>query len=158
MQFSIEHEDAENSPHPLSDALTQLEQFAKFQGDEETSQWSMIELEGYLGKHANNCPDYRTVMLNYFDASGQVIPSLKEDYGSWSLLHGVRKLEMHVKNGLTLKLPAEVENFLSQACNGKVYGGHVPPNQIEAVLEAIRTEVTAKLQKLLPDPSSASSS
>lgn len=133
---------------PLSEALTKLEQYARLQEKVTTAQWAMLELEGYLGKYAYTCPDYRTVILSYFDASGQAIPELSKDYGSWALLHGVTKLEAHLKNGMTLKLSSEVENFLSQASSKQVYGGHVEPEQIKAVLGSVRTEAKSKLQSM----------
>jgi AbiTii len=130
----------------LSAALLKLDDFSQANGQTALSQWAIAELNGYAADAPY--PSYRTVSLQYFDNTGQAIPSLSEPYGSWPLLSGVQVLESYVNNGLTLKLPSEVLDFLSQACDRTVFGGHVSPNQIEALLTAVRAEAIAKLKEL----------
>ncbi|NJL43075.1 MAG: hypothetical protein HC856_09295 [Pseudanabaena sp. RU_4_16] len=130
----------------LSDALLKLHDFAQANGQTALSQWAIAELNGYATDVTY--PSYRTVSLQYFDSSGQAISSLSEPYGSWPLLNGVQILELHIKYGLTLKLPPEILDFLSQACDRKVFGGHVSPNQIEQLIAAIRTEAINQLKAL----------
>lgn len=133
---------------PLTDALEKLEEFARSQQQQALAQWANLELEGYSGEYLNHCPSYRIVALSYFDTGGQVVPSLSEQYGSYPLFQGVRKLELHLKNGLTLTLPAEVTDFLSQACNRPIYGGHVSPAQLKSLLTNIRHEAIDKTKTI----------
>lgn len=130
----------------LSAALLKLHDFAQANGQTALSQWAIAELNGYTTEAAY--PSYRTVSLQYFDSSGQAIPSLSELYGSWPLLNGVQILELHIKYGLTLKLPPEILDFLSQACDRTVFGGHVSPNRIEELLTAVRAEAINQLKAL----------
>ncbi len=130
----------------LSAALLKLHDFAQANGQTALSQWAIAELNGYATEAAY--PSYRTVSLQYFDSSGQAIPSLSELYGSWPLLNGVQILELHIKYGLTLKLPPEILDFLSQACDRTVFGGHVSPNRIEELLTAVRAEAINQLKAL----------
>jgi hypothetical protein len=128
----------------LSAALLKLHDFAQANGHTDLAEWAIAELNGYAADATY--PSYRTVSLSYFDRAGQAIPSLSEPYGSWPLLNGVQILELHGKHGLTLKLPPEILDFLSQACDRPVFGGHVSSNQIEELLAAVRAEAINKLK------------
>ena len=130
----------------LSAALLKLRDFAQANEQNALFDWAIAELDGYAADATY--PIYRTVSLGYFDNAGQAIPSLSEQYGSWPLLSGVQILESHLKHGLTLKLPPQILDFLSQACDRQVFGGHVSPNQIEKLLAALRAEAINKLKSL----------
>ncbi len=130
----------------LSAALLKLQDFAQSNGQKDLSQWAIAELNGYAVDATY--PSYRTVSLGYFDSAGQAIPSLSEPYGSWPLANGVQVLESHIKHGLTLKLPPEILDFLSKACDRNVFGAHVSPNQIEELLAAVRAEAINQLKAL----------
>ncbi len=130
----------------LSAALLKLHDFAQSSGHTDLAEWAIAELNGYAADATY--PSYRTVSLQYFDNAGQSIPNLSEPYGSWPLLSDVKVLESHVKHGLTLKLPPEILDFLSQACDRTVFGGHVSPKQIEALLTAVRVEAINRLKTL----------
>jgi AbiTii len=130
----------------LSAALLKLHDFAQSNGHTDLAEWAIAELNGYAADATY--PSYRTVSISYFDNAGQAIPSLSEPYGSWPLLNGVQILELHGKHGLTLKLQPEILDFLSQACDRTVFGGHVSPSQIEELLAAVRVEAINKLKAL----------
>ncbi|WP_019501873.1 hypothetical protein [Pseudanabaena sp. PCC 6802] len=128
---------------PLSAALLELNTFAEASGQVELCQWAIAELHGYSGNETY--PSYRNLSLQYFDGGGQAIPSLSEQYGSWPVLNGVQQLELQIKHGLTIKPPPEVLDFLSQACDRQVFGGHVNPETLQQLLAAIRTEAINRL-------------
>jgi AbiTii len=130
----------------LSAALLKLHVFAQANGHTDLAKWAIAELNGYADDATY--PSYRTVSLGYFDNAGQAIPSLSESYGSWPLVSGVQVLESHVKYGLTLKLPPEILDFLSQACDRTVFGGHVSSKQIAELLAAVRAKAIDKLKAL----------
>jgi hypothetical protein len=131
---------------PLCAALLKLNIFAEGSGQVDLGQWAIAELHGYSDNEPY--PSYRNVSLQYFDQGGQTIPSLSEQYGSWPILNGVQQLELQFKRGLTIKPPPEVLDFLSQACDRKVFGGHVSSEVLKQLLAAIRQEATERLQSL----------
>lgn len=129
---------------PLSEALSQLKSFAIAQNLSNLAAWTGNELYGYS---SDDYPQYRIVNLKYFDKSGQTIPELSQEYGSWPLSSGIHKLETHLKHGLTLKLPPQVLDFLAQKSRSEVFGGYVEPQQIKQIVESVRNEALLKLQK-----------
>jgi hypothetical protein len=131
---------------PLGEALFKLNVFAEASGQADLGQWAIAELHGYPGNETY--PSYRNVSLQYFDGGGQSIPSLSEQYGSWPLLNGVQQLELQIKHGLTIKPPPEVLDFLSQACDRQVFGGHVNSESLQQLFAAIRQEATDRLKSL----------
>jgi hypothetical protein len=131
---------------PLSAALLKLNIFAEGSGQVDLGQWAIAELNGYPSNETY--PSYRNVALQYFDGGGQAIPSLSEQYGSWPILNGVQQLELQFKRGLTIKPPPEVLDFLSQACDRKVFGGHISSEALQQLFAAIRQEATDRLKSL----------
>jgi hypothetical protein len=129
----------------LSSALEKLADFAQAHQLNSLRQFAIAELEGYTN---NTYPNYRVVELDYFDIGGQALPQLKPQYASYPLLNGLVKLELHLKNGLALNLPAPVLNFLSQAANREVRGGHVSPSQLLALLKSVRDAAIGKLNEI----------
>ena len=93
------------------------------------------ELYGYISQP----PSHRYVKLSYFDAGGQFINGLNQ-YSIYPVVTGVCKLELHLKNGLTLILPKQISTFLSQASGQEVDTGHVSPDLLKNLLETIRKE------------------
>jgi hypothetical protein len=130
----------------LSEAMLKLHAFAQANGRLDLSEWAIAELHGYPDDALY--PSYRNISLQYFDKSGQAIPSLSEQYGTWPLLNGIEQLESQVKYGLTLKLPPEILDFLSQACDRTVFGGHVNPSQIAELLTHVRAEAISRLKNV----------
>ncbi len=127
---------------PLSEALSALARYATAIDASELVAWATDELEGYT----TPCPDYRTVAIGYFDVSGQSICGILDKYATWPLHHGIDRLEQHLKNGLTLRLPAPALQFLSQECGREVFGGHVTPEVLKSLLARIRCEAKQRLQ------------
>jgi hypothetical protein len=82
--------------------------------------------------------------LSYFDAGGQIVNGLNQ-YSSYPVVTGVCKLELHLKNGLTLILPKQILSFLSRVAGREVDTGHVSPALIKNLLETIRKETIVKL-------------
>ncbi len=127
---------------PLSAALSEIKDFAIAKNLSNLSAWTGNELYGYV---SDDYPQYRIVTLKYFDKSGQAIPDLSQQYGTWPLSSGIHKLETHLKHGLTLKLPPQVLDFLSQKSCSEVFGGYVEPQQLKQVVEAVHNEALLKL-------------
>jgi hypothetical protein len=119
---------------PLTQALEKCLLFSQAHNLPDITQFVRYELDGY---GSSQPPDSRSVQLIYFDRGGQAIAGLSQ-YSSYPLVIGVRKLEMHLKNGLTLKLPSPILTFLSQIAGREVDTGHVSPVQISNSLENIR--------------------
>ncbi|MEI6428487.1 MAG: hypothetical protein WCO45_08890 [Pseudanabaena sp. ELA607] len=94
--------------------------------------WLMEEIKGY----SQACPHYRQRPITYIDVQGQAIGGL-QNYQIYPIALGITKLESHLKNGLTMRLPAQVKQFLSQQCNQEVYAAHLAPPQILGLLEDI---------------------
>jgi hypothetical protein len=101
------------------------------------------ELDGYTDRP----PSDRLVQLTYFDNGGQRIDGLSQ-YSSYPLATGTRKLELHLKNGLTLMLPRQILDFLSQSAGREVDSGHVSPAEINKLLNNIRALVVKKLKDI----------
>jgi hypothetical protein len=119
---------------PLTQALEQCLLFAQARNLTDIAQFVRQELDGYSNSQP---PNSRSVQLIYFDRGGQAIAGLSQ-YSNYPLVTGVRKLELHLKNGLTLKLPPQILTFLSQIAGREVDTGHVSPEQIINSLESIR--------------------
>ncbi|MBD2178737.1 hypothetical protein H6F42_17600 [Pseudanabaena sp. FACHB-1998] len=120
---------------PLTKALEQGLSFAKDHKLTDLADVIKLELEGYM----NQPPSDRFVQLSYFDHGGQIIDGLNQ-YRIYPLVIGVRKLELHVKNGLTLILPKQILNFLSEVVGREVESGHISPAEINKILESIRNK------------------
>ena len=127
---------------PLTRALEQCLSFAQANNCIELSELIKQELYGY----SSQPPTYRYVQLNYFDAGGQAINGLSQ-YSIYPVITGVYKLELHLKNGLTLILPKQILTFLLQVSGREVDTGHVSPAVISSLLEIIRKEITCKISK-----------
>ncbi|MBD2189552.1 AbiTii domain-containing protein [Pseudanabaena mucicola] len=124
---------------PLTHALEKGLAFAKMQNLNALETYISQELNGY----GSQPPNYRYVNLSYFDDGGQAINGLKQ-YSSYPVVTGVKKLEMHLKNGLTLMLPKQILGFLSQVSGRQVDSGHIAPSEISQLLETIRSQVIIK--------------
>jgi len=135
LSLKLEPEEAV-SQLPFTRVLEQLLAFTQSEGFLEISQFLQQELEGYRGQP----PAYRYVNLSYFDAGGQFIEGLRQ-YSNYPVGTGLRKLELHLKNGLTLLLPQQILIFLSQVSGKEVDSGHISPLEINILLENIRREV-----------------
>ncbi|CAN1210421.1 hypothetical protein TUMEXPCC7403_09515 [Tumidithrix helvetica PCC 7403] len=151
VSFTNPETDLENQKESpsLSAALEKLAEFAQAHHLVALEQFALNELRGYTDSQQSSSasyPSYRVVALDYFDTGGQAMPSLSAQYGSYPLLNGLHKLELHLKNGLALNLPSPVLNFLSQAANREVRGGHVAPSRLQTLLESIRYEAIGKLK------------
>ncbi|MFM7886309.1 MAG: hypothetical protein ACKPCM_06390, partial [Pseudanabaena sp.] len=109
----------------------------------ELAQFIKQELDGYKGQP----PSDRAVRLSYFDYGGQIIKGL-DQYSIYPLGTGIRKLELHLKNGLTLILPEQVLIFLSKNAGREVDRGHISPTEINQLLENIRNLVSKKLKSM----------
>ena len=133
LELCLEPEDA-IAKLPLTQALEQCLLFSQANNLPDITQFVRYELDGY---NSSQPPDSRSVQLIYFDRGGQAIAGLSQ-YSNYPLVIGVRKLEMHLKNGLTLKLPSQILTFLSQIAGREVDTGHVSPVQISSSLENIR--------------------
>ncbi len=133
LELRLESEDA-IAKLPLTQALEQCLLFAQAHNSPDITEFVRLELDGYSRSQP---PSSRAVQLIYFDRGGQAIAGLSQ-YSSYPLATGVRKLEVHLKNGLTLKLPSQILTFLSQVVGREVDTGHVSPTQISNALENIR--------------------
>ena len=128
---------------PLTHALEQCLLFAQANNLTDLAQLVQQELAGYSGQ----LPSDRVVHLNYFDNGGQLISGLSE-YSSYPVSLGVRKLEIRLRNGLTLRLPKQILIFLSQVAGCEVDSGHISPLEINKLLENIRDVISQKLKSL----------
>lgn len=128
---------------PLTHALEKCLLFAQAHNLHDLAQFVKQELEGYSGQS----PSDRIVQLNYFDHGGQLINGLNQ-YRVYPLNTGVRKLELHLKNGLTLRLPQQILRFLSEAAGREVDSGHVSPSEIIYLLDNIRFLVSKRLKAI----------
>ncbi len=128
---------------PLTQALEKCLLFAQEQLLHELAQFIKQELDGYVGQP----PSDRTVQLSYFDYGGQIVKGL-DQYRIYPLGTGIRKLELHLKNGLTLMLPKQILAFLSKAAGREVDSGHISPTEINQLLENIRSLVSTKLSSI----------
>ncbi len=128
---------------PLTKALEQCLLFAQAHNLPALIQFINQELLGYSGQP----PTYRHVRLSYFDNGGQYIDGL-EQYRIYPIVTGVRKLETHLKNGLSLMLPKQILDFLSQTCKRQIDIGHVSHSEIEQLLELIRNEAIYRLKNI----------
>ena len=126
---------------PLTHALEQCLLFAQANNLTDLAQLVQQELAGYSGQ----LPSDRVVHLNYFDNGGQLISGLSE-YSSYPVSLGVRKLEIRLRNGLTLRLPKQILIFLSQVAGCEVDSGHISPLEINKLLENIRDVISQKLK------------
>jgi hypothetical protein len=125
-----------NSKLPLTQALEKCLLFAQTNNSIELFEFIEKELYGY----SSQPPSHRYVKLSYFDNGGQFINGLNQ-YCDYPVATGVCKLELHLKNGLTLILPKQILTFLSQVSGREVDTGHVSPAAITNLLEFIRKEV-----------------
>jgi hypothetical protein len=144
LELRLESEEAINKL-PLTRALEQCLSFAQANNCIDLSELIKQELYGY----SSQPPTYRYVQLSYFDAGGQFINGLSQ-YSVYPVVTGVCKLELHLKNGLTLILPKQILTFLSQVSGREVDTGHVSPAMITNLLEIIRNEITYKISKDIP--------
>jgi len=128
---------------PLTHALEKCLLFAQRENLHELAQFIRQELDGYIGQP----PSDRNVQMRYFDYGGQVVKGL-DQYSIYPLGTGIRKLELHLKNGLTLMLPKQILSFLSKASGREVDSGHISPVEINYLLENIRVSVSKKLQSI----------
>ena len=129
---------------PLTQALEKSSLFAKADGFGELYEFIRQELYGYKSQ----IPNYRYVCLSYFDTGGQIVDGL-DKYSIYPIVTEVCKLEMHLKNGLTLVLPKQVLMFLSQTIGHEVATGHVSSPVIKNLLEAIRDEAIVRVKKTI---------
>ena len=125
---------------PLTQALEKCLLFSQANNLFDLQKLVEQELNGYSG----NPPSDRIVKLNYFDNGGQIINGL-DQYRVYPLTIGVRKLEIHLKNGLTLMLPKQILNFLSDVAGREVEAAHVSPPEINRLLDNIRDLVSRKI-------------
>lgn len=126
---------------PLTQALEKCLLFAQANNSVNICEFIKQELYGY----SSQPPNYRYVNLSYFDAGGQFINGL-DQYSSYPLVTGVYKLELHLKNGLTLILSKQILTFLSQVSGREVDTGHVSPDAINNLLETIRKETIRRVE------------
>lgn len=126
---------------PLTQALEKCLLFSQTNGLLDLEKFVKQELNGY----SEHPPSDRIVQLSYFDNGGQIINGL-DQYRAYPLTIGVRKLEIHLKNGLTLMLPKQILNFLSEAAGREVESGHVSPTEINRLLDNIRELVSRKIK------------
>ncbi len=124
----------------LTQVLEQCLAFADASSAIELSEFIKQELYGY----GSQTPSYRYLQLSYFDAGGQFINGLNQ-YSIYPIVTGVCKLELHLKNGLTLILPKQILTFLSQVSGQEVDTGHISPDLIKNLLETIRKETVIKV-------------
>jgi hypothetical protein len=126
---------------PVTQALEKCLLFAQAHNLIDLEKLVKQELDGYQ----DELPSDRIVQLNYFDNGGQIINGL-DQYRAYPLTIGVRKLELHLKNGLTLMLPKQILNFLSKAAGREVESGHISPAEIHRFLGNIRDLVSHKIK------------
>jgi len=143
LEVHLEIEEASNKL-PLTHALELCLSFSQVNKLPDITEFVRQELDGY----SSSPPSSRSVLLIYFDRGGQAIGGLSQ-YSSYPLTTGVRKLELHLKNGLTLKLPSQISTFLSQVAGREVDTGHVSPVQIINSLENIRYFMIRRLKSSL---------
>lgn len=129
---------------PLTRALEQVLALTKSEGSSEITQFLQQELEGYSGQP----PAYRYVNLSYFDTGGQFIDGLRQ-YSNYPVETGLRKLELHLKNGLTLLLPQQISSFLSQVSGRQVDSGHISSSEINTLVDNIRREVIHQVSVII---------
>lgn len=141
LELQMEPEEAINKL-PLTRALEQCLAFAQVNNFIDLSELIKQELYGY----SSQPPTYRYVQLSYFDAGGQAINGL-DQYSVYPVVTGIYKLELHLKNGLTLILPKQILTFLSQVLGREVDTGHVSPAVINSLLGIVRNEITCKISK-----------
>jgi hypothetical protein len=110
---------------------------------QELAETIKLELDGYMIQP----PIDRFVQLSYFDYGGQIINGLQQ-YRVYPLVTGVRKLELHLKNGLTLMLPKQILKFLSEVAGREVDSGHVSPAEINKILENIRNKFLQQFSRI----------
>ncbi len=139
LESRLELEEAINKL-PLTHALEKCLAFADTNNAIELSTFIKQELYGY----GSQTPSYRYLQLSYFDAGGQFINGLNQ-YSIYPVVTGACKLELHLKNGLTLILPKQILKFLSQVSGREVDTGHISPDLIQNLLETIRKETIIKL-------------
>ncbi len=125
----------------LTQVLEQCLLFAQTHDLTDIAQLIKQELDGYVDK----LPSDRNVKLSYFDGGGQLVNGLNQ-YSNYPLVTGIRKLELHLKNGLTLRLPAQILTFLSEVAGREVDNGHVSPLEINNLLESIRDLIYQRLK------------
>ena len=125
---------------PLTKSLEQCLLFAQAHNLPDLVESIKKELFGYNSQP----PSYRYVELSYFDAGGQFINGLSQ-YSIYPVATGVSKLELHLKNGLTLMLPKQILTFLSEVSGREVDTGHISSKIITNLLESIRQEVILKI-------------
>ena len=132
------------SPHlSITQALENCWLFAETNHLESLARYIRQEIDGY----PTQPPSDRLVQLSYFDVGGQVILGL-DQYSSYPLTTGIRKLESHLKNGLTLMLPKQITNFLSQVIGRQVESGHISPSEIKKILLSIGNRIKQKLSTI----------
>jgi len=134
LEMRMETEEVCNK-QPLTKALELCLSFAKDHNLQGLAETIKLELDGYMIQP----PSDRFVQLSYFDYGGQVINELHQ-YRVYPLVVGVRKLELHLKNGLTLMLPKQILKFLSEVSGREVDSGHVSPAEINKLLENVRNK------------------
>jgi hypothetical protein len=144
LELRLEPEEAINKL-PLTRALEQCLSFAQANNCTDLSELIKQELYGY----SSHPPNYRYVQLSYFDAGGQLINGLSQ-YSIYPVVTGVGKLELHLKNGMTLILPKQILTFLSQVSGREVDTGHISPAVINSLLGIIRNEIIYKINKDIP--------
>lgn len=142
LEMRIEREEVCNK-QPLTKALELCLSFAKEHKLAELVETIQLELDGYRTQP----PSDRFVQLSYFDCGGQVIDGLQQ-YRIYPLVTGVRKLELHLKNGLTLMLPKQILQFLSEVAGREVDSGHVSPAEINKLLENIRNRFLQEFSRI----------
>jgi len=128
---------------PLTTALEQCLLFTQAHNLTALDQFINQELSGYTSQP----PSYRHVRLSYFDNGGQYVDGL-EQYRIYPIATGVRKLETHLKNGMSLMLPKQILDFLSQTAKRQIDIGHVSHSEMEQLLEMIRNEVICRLKNI----------
>lgn len=128
---------------PLTKALEQCLLFAQAHNLTALIQFINQELSGYTSQP----PTYRHVRLSYFDNGGQYVDGL-EQYRIYPIITGVRKLEIHLKNGLSLMLPKSILEFLSKTSKRQIDMGHISHSEIEQLLELIRNEAIYRLKAI----------
>ncbi len=130
------------SSKKFSEALRELQ--AKSQ-TEELSKFLDQELNGYGDRY----PEYRLVPVTYFDTGGQIVGNIEAQYCLYPLTFGINTLELHLKNGLALKLPPEVLAFLTQVSHlsqGAIAGAHVTAKDLQKLLDQIIQEAEIRFQ------------
>jgi hypothetical protein len=125
---------------PLTQALEQCLLLKEIDSSSHLAEFVKQELTGY----SSQPPSYRYARLSYFDAGGQFINGLTQ-YSNYPVVTGVRKLELRLKNGLTLMLPKQILTFLSQVSEREVDTGHISPTETQNLLKTIRHEVIHKI-------------